>query len=176
MKRTIKEEDVLGGTRILGQKIRNQMDFHFLISRGMPAAVLIHIKKEFRLSDKAIGRIIAVSSRTVSKRRKEALLKPGRKLSLTESNRLYGFARIVSLAQNVFQDKEAALSWLNSPQESLERRIPFDFLRTYIESSLVEKLLLEIQGKMRIPEQIEPHSGVSRTLIPEHDEPLRSVN
>lgn len=146
MKKMIKEEDVLGGTKVLGQKIRNQMDYHFLISKGMPAAVLIHIKKEFNLSDKTIGGIIAVSSRTVSKRRKEALLSPGKKLSLTESDRLYRFARIVSLAQNVFQGKEAALSWLSSPQESLEGRIPFDLLRTFIESCLVEELLSDIQG------------------------------
>lgn len=147
MRKTIKEGDVLGGTKVLGQKIRNQMDYHYLIVIGMPAGVIIHIKKEFKLSDKAIGRIMAVSSRTVSKRQKEALLRPDKRLSLTESDRIYRFAKIVSLAQNVFQNKDAALSWLSSPQESLEGRIPFDLLRTYIESCLVEKLLSDIQGK-----------------------------
>lgn len=146
MKRIIREADVLGGTKILGQKIITQMDQHVLISKGMPAGVIIHIKKEFKLSDKAIGRIIGVSDRTVSKRRKEALLRPGKRLSIPEGDKLFRFARIVSLAQNAFQNKGAVLSWLNRPQESLDGQIPLDLLRTYIECCLVEKLLLDMEA------------------------------
>jgi len=145
MKIIMTEANVLGGAKILGQKISSRMDFHALILKGMPVRVITHIKKEYDLSDEAIGRIIGVSGRTVSMRRKEAMLEPGKRLSLSESDRLYRFARIVSLAVNVFQGKEEAFCWLSSPQKSLGRCIPFDLLQTYAGAAVVEKLLLHIQ-------------------------------
>lgn len=59
------EAGVLGGVKVLGQEISNGLDFHFLIVKGMPATVITHIKKEYNLSDEAIGRIIGVTARTV---------------------------------------------------------------------------------------------------------------
>ncbi len=145
MKRIMTEANVLGGAKILGQKISNRMDFHDLILKGMPVGVITYIKKEFNLSDEAIGRIIGVSGRTVSMRRKKAFLMPEKRLSLSESDRLYRFARIVSLAWNVFQSKEEALYWLYSPQKDFKKRIPFDLLQTYVGACAVEKLLSHIQ-------------------------------
>lgn len=107
--------------------------------------MITQIKKEFDLSDKAIGRIIGVSGRTVSMRRKKDILAPGRRLSLSEGERLYRFAIIVSLAENVFQGKEEAFCWLSSPQKSLRRYIPFDLLKTYAGAAVVKKLLSYIQ-------------------------------
>jgi putative toxin-antitoxin system antitoxin component (TIGR02293 family) len=145
MKKIMTETDVLGGVKVLGQKISNRLDFHALILKGMPVGVITHTKKEYDLSDEAIGRIIGVCGRTVSMRRKEAFLTPEKRLSLSESDRLYRFARIVSLAENVFQGKEEALHWLCSPQKDFKKQIPFDLLQTYVGACAIEKLLSHIQ-------------------------------
>ncbi|GEM_PF-5817390 len=39
--------DVLGGTKVLGHKIKNSMDWHALILRGMPAEVISHMNRKW---------------------------------------------------------------------------------------------------------------------------------
>jgi len=66
------------------------------------------------------------------------------RLSMTESDRLYRLARIVALCpKRSFQDKEAALYLLSSPQESLEGYYSFDLLQTYVATCAVEKFTIE---------------------------------
>ena len=60
---------ILGGEKVLGQKISGAMDYDTLIKKGIPMNVIPHIKKEFDLSDSVIARIIGVSPRTFSRRR-----------------------------------------------------------------------------------------------------------
>lgn len=154
---------VLGGEKELGQKVSRRMDFDALIKKGMPWSVVSHIKKAFHLPDEVIARIIGISPRTVARRRqtvkapaKSAVAvsgksrkgKPGtvalESLSPVESDRVYRFARIVALAEDVFEDKEDALEWLKSSQYGLGGRIPFDMLQTDAGSREVEELLIRI--------------------------------
>lgn len=133
--------DVLGGTKVLGHKIKNSMDWHALILRGMPAEVISHMNRKWSLSDHFIARIVGVSVSTVSRKRKRANMSAGERLSLVQSDRLYRVARIVALAVKVFEDKASVLKWLNSKQLGLGGRIPLDMLQTAPETAEVENLL-----------------------------------
>ncbi len=154
---------VLGGEKELGEKVLRRIDFDALIKKGLPWGVISYIKKAFNLPDEVIARIIGVSPRTIARRRQtvKAPLKPvgaaagksrkGRsttaaseRLSPVESDRVYRFARIIALAEDVFEDKEEALEWLKSPQYGLGGLIPFDMLQTDAGAREVEELLIRI--------------------------------
>ena len=135
---------ILGGEKELGQKVKSRIDFDALIKRGIPLGVISHIKREFNLPDEVIARIIGVSPRTVSRRRRTVKIPAKERLSPVESDRVYRFARIVAIAENVFEDKKEALEWLNNPQYGLGGRVPFDMLQTDAGAREVEELLLRI--------------------------------
>lgn len=80
---------ILGGEKELGQKVKSRIDFDALIKKGMPLGVISHIKKEFNLPDEVIARIIGVSPRTVSRRRKTVKIPAKERLSPVESDRVY---------------------------------------------------------------------------------------
>ena len=62
-----------------------------------------------------------------------------------ESDRLYRFARIIALAEEVFESKEDALEWLNGAQHGLGGTIPFEMLQTDAGAREVEELLIRIE-------------------------------
>ena len=154
---------VLGGEKQLGQKVARRIDFDALIKKGLPWGVVSYIKTAFNLPDEVIARIIGVSPRTIARRRK-SLKVPAKKtaaisgksrrkkapvvkserLSPVESDRIYRFARIIALAEDVFEDREEALEWLNSPQYGLGGGLPFDLLQTDAGAREVEELLIRI--------------------------------
>lgn len=153
---------VLGGEKELGQKVERRIDFDALIKKGIPWGVISYIKNAFNLPDEVIARIIGVSPRTIARRRKSvkvtapsgAIKKSSRKektapvpaerLSPVESDRVYRFARIIALAEDVFEDKDEALEWLKSPQHGLGGLVPFDMLQTDAGACEVEELLVRI--------------------------------
>ncbi len=154
---------VLGGEKALGQKVSRRIDFDTLIKKGLPWGVISYIKKAFNLPDEVIALIIGVSPRTIARRRKSvkapvkktdtAAGKSHRKktpfitserLSPVESDRVYRFARIIALAEDVFEDRDEALEWLKSPQYGLGGRLPFDMLQTDAGAREVEELLIRI--------------------------------
>src|SRR3972149_6726256 len=135
---------VLGGEKELGQKVEGRIDFDALIRKGIPWGVISHIKKAFNLPDEVIAKIIGVSPRTIARRRvtvkaptvtasvksRKAGAAASERLSPVESDRVYRFARIIALAEDVFEDKAEALEWLKSPQYGLGGLVPFDMLQT----------------------------------------------
>jgi len=154
---------VLGGEKELGQKVTRRIDFDALIKKGIPWGVVSYIKHAFNLPDEVIARIIGVSPRTIARRRKtvkvpakptgavsgksrrgKATLDTSERLSPVESDRIYRFARIIALAEDVFEDKDEALEWLKSPQYGLGGRLPFDMLQTDAGAREVEELLIRI--------------------------------
>jgi putative toxin-antitoxin system antitoxin component (TIGR02293 family) len=138
---------ILGGERELGQRIRKPVDFDALIKKGMPWAALYHVKKAYDLPDEAIARVIGVSARTVVRRRTtpEKAESTAKRLSPVESDRLYRFARIVALAEDVFESRDDAIEWLKSAQHGLGGAVPMAMLQTDAGSREVEELLLRIE-------------------------------
>ena len=76
--------------------------------------------------------------------KKKAPLIASERLSPVESDRVYRFARIIALAEDVFEDRDEALEWLNSPQHGLGGLLPFVMLQTDAGACEVEELLVRI--------------------------------
>ena len=143
--RTMTSANVLGGTKILGHKIKNSLDWHGLILKGMPAGVISHLNKEWGLTDEFMARMVGLSAGTVSRKRNRTNRSAGERLSLVQGDRLYRVARIIALAVDVFKDKASALEWLNNKQTGLDDRVPLDMLQTFPETADVEKLFSHIK-------------------------------
>jgi putative toxin-antitoxin system antitoxin component (TIGR02293 family) len=149
----ITSANVLGGTKVLGEKIRTPMDWHNLILKGIPAGVIDRLNEKWGLTDIFIARIVGASARTISRKRQIA----GERLSTVQSDRLYRIARIIALAVDVFEDKETALEWLNKRQPGLGSRTPFDMLQTAPETAEVESLLYRLRNPSKhFTEIVEP--------------------
>ncbi len=138
---------ILGGERGLGRRIQKPVDFDPLIRKGMPWDALYHVKRVFNLSDETLALIIGVSLRTIARRRRAAqkLSERDSRLSPVESDRLYRFARMLALAEEVFENKEDAIEWLNARQHGLGGAVPINMLQTDAGSREVEELLLRIE-------------------------------
>ena len=138
---------ILGGKKELGQSVKSPMDFDALIRKGMPLGAMYHVKKQFKLSDEVLARIIGASLRTVARRRKaaqEPRVAAEERLSPVQSDRLYRFARIIALAEDVFESTAEAFEWLNGKQHGLGGAVPFDMLQTDAGAREVEALLIRI--------------------------------
>ena len=132
--------DVLGGPKHLGREINSLSDFDALVREGFPWATAVHAKEALAISDKEFASILEMSPRTLARKKKEKT-----RLNLVASDRLFRLVRIVSLAWEVLEGREPALSWLNKPQVGLGGRVPLDLIRTEAGATEVEELLGRIE-------------------------------
>src|SRR5712691_2049725 len=104
---------LLGGSKVFRQRLRNPLDVHEALSRGLPRAALTHlISKVLVLRNPVfLEQAISVSLRT-SQRFK---LTPERPLSKEQSGRAWKFAEILAKATEVFGSQQEAEQWLERP-------------------------------------------------------------
>lgn len=126
IQRTVK---LLGGRNMLRRSVRNRLEAHDLLQKGLPGHALEHLIENvvFLAADHAsLEKAVGISWRTYQ-RRKDA---PERPLSPEQSGRAWKFAEILGRAIELFGSKGAAEVWLESPALGLERRLPIDLLST----------------------------------------------
>ncbi len=114
-------------------------DFHLaeIVEGGLPLASLTRLR-ERGLSATELAEIV-ISPRTLKHRK--ARNEP---LSKEEADRAIRVARIVSLAEEVFQNPQKALLWLRSPDDRMANRTPLNMLQTESGGRLVESMLWQI--------------------------------
>lgn len=119
-------EMLLGGTGVLRVKPHSTLDWIEVLRKGIPAAAVDSLVKAMRLSRSELARALAIPERTLARRKREGVL------SSEESAKLLRLARVVGRANEVFEDPEAALNWLKSPNSSLSGATPLSLLDTDI--------------------------------------------
>jgi len=117
-------ESLLGGRGVLGARPHTTFGWIEVIRRGIPAAAVESLQKSIRLSQSELGRALGIPERTLARRKREGVL------SSEESAKLLRLARAYGRACEVFDDPEAALDWLKSPNSALGRRTPLSLLDT----------------------------------------------
>jgi uncharacterized protein (DUF2384 family) len=65
-------------------------------------------------------------------------------LSLEETDRTLRLIKVITLADQVFDNREKALRWLRRENERLEGRTPLDMLRSEVGGDLVRQMLYQI--------------------------------
>lgn len=95
------------------------------IRTGFPAAILRDASLYFDLPASRIRAIARVPETTA-----HTLVKKGANIDAAASERIWRMADIVVMANNVFEDDEAAKVWLRTPNRTFNQAAPLDYLDT----------------------------------------------
>lgn len=129
---------VMGGTRILGRRIRSLGDLRRAVETGLPVgaldAVIGHVASD-RFTAAALK--YAIVPKTTLHRRQ--------RLTAEESQRLERLARMAALAEQVWEDVDRAHEFLVSAQPQLDGERPVDLARTDLGAREVEDLLMKLE-------------------------------
>lgn len=133
--------EVLGGRKVFGKSVWSVWFWAGQIEKGFPFGALENLKKVLKLSDREISNALDVSTKTASRWRH------GEKTRLPSSvsDRIFRYARIFALAEQVLEDRSAAREWLHDTQIGLGGRAPIDLMRTEAGAREVESLLTRIE-------------------------------
>lgn len=130
---------LLGGEAVLHAMPRVPMDWIPLLRQGLPSASIDAAIQLTRITQADLARALNIPERTLVRRKREGMLSP------EESAKLVRFARVVERAEMVFEDAEAALSWIQSPNASLGGVTPLSLLDTEIGAGSVLDTLGRIE-------------------------------
>jgi putative toxin-antitoxin system antitoxin component (TIGR02293 family) len=108
-----------------------------IVEGGLPLATLVRLREQGLTATEVAG--IVISPRTLKHRKAR-----NQGLSQEEADRAVRVARVVSLAGEVFGNREKALLWLRSPHDRLADRAPLNMLQTESGGRLVESMLWQL--------------------------------
>ena len=120
----------------LGLSSRGTDDLIRELQRGLPFRALKTFAAETGLPLSRISEVLNIPERTLARRRSSARLAPD------ESERLLRLSRIFEQAMELFEsDRDAAVTWLNTPREALSTHTPLEYSRTELGAREVENLI-----------------------------------
>ncbi len=134
---------LLGGTRVLGQRVTDRLDAHEMLLQGLPGRALQHLIDNLAVLQKttSLERAVGMSLRTFQRHRDA----PAKPLSQDQSGRAWKFAEILSRATSLFGSQQDAEQWLEQPATGLNQRRPIDLLATPAGVELVEEFLTRLE-------------------------------
>jgi putative toxin-antitoxin system antitoxin component (TIGR02293 family) len=106
------------------------------IIEGYPADHLVTVRSALTLTATLAEQLFAVSQSTLLRR-----LKDRQRLSSVTSERLDRLASVAHLAQEVFENRDRALSWLSSPNIALGSQPPIMLCETELGANQVRRVL-----------------------------------
>jgi len=109
------------------------------IRDGLPAEAFDWLKSELGLTVGELARVVHVSRRTISRRKKEGTLKPD------ESERVLRLIRLYQRAAEVLGGRDEARAWMQEPNFALGDDIPLHFADTEPGARRLEQLLGQIE-------------------------------
>lgn len=132
-------ETLLGGRGVLRVTPRSSLDWVKMIRKGIPAAAVESLTRMVGVSQSELAATLGIPERTLARRKREGML------TSEESAKLVRLARVVSRAHEVFEDLNAALNWLKSPNAALSGTAPLTLLDTDIGAESVLDTLGRIE-------------------------------
>jgi putative toxin-antitoxin system antitoxin component (TIGR02293 family) len=131
-------EEILGGRRVLGKLVRSVLELDVAVEHGLPKVTLRNVARRV-FSDTAEQRALMyrVVPEATYKRRRDLL-------SPAESGRTERLARVVAMAEDVWQDREAARRFLTTPHPEIGGKTPLDAALTELGARLAEGVMARI--------------------------------
>lgn len=135
---------LLGGEKAIHARVRNAMDAHEVLLRGLPADALLHLVAAVSFLERgdALKKAVGLSLRTLQRHRAKSA-RPV--LSVEQGNRAWRFAEIFAHAADVMGSEAAAEAWMNAPAIGLANRKPIDLLATSAGVEAVEEHLTRLE-------------------------------
>jgi len=130
---------LMGGTPVLGRRIRTATELRDAVQRGLPVAALS------RVAEAVAGYDLGATQLKYQIVPKATLHRRTDRLSVEESERLERLARLMTLAEEVWEDLALAREFMNSVQPQLGNERPVDLARTELGGREVEDLLMKIE-------------------------------
>lgn len=130
---------ILGGEKTLGTKVKSASDLIPVLRAGLKYQSLEALISRMGVSREMALKVLGLSPRAMARRKGE------RRLSATESDRLYRLARIAAQAEEVLGSPEKAGIWLLRPNRALGQAVPFEMLDTDEGTRQVEAVLGRIE-------------------------------
>ncbi len=96
--------EVMGGRRALGKTIHNQLELADLITGGLPRKAAQAVRARLDLNEQQLAQGLGVSRKTLQRQARAAV----ERLNPAQGDRLYRLARIVALAEQVFEHPDRA--------------------------------------------------------------------
>lgn len=121
----------------LKEPLNGSLDLVRALDRGLALSALDSLVRKGYLKPAELA--VVAPPRTLSHRRAK-----GERLRPDESERLARIGKTIVLAEQVFDDKVAALEWLHAPKRKFGGRTPFDLLATAEGGLLVEEALISV--------------------------------
>jgi putative toxin-antitoxin system antitoxin component (TIGR02293 family) len=120
--------------------VRNDVEFLRMVENGLPTSSVDALASKVRdaLPVTEITEAV-IPRRTVGRRRRD-----NQPLTRDESDKLVRVARIVALSEDVFANREKAVSWLRGPKPGLGGETPLAALATDTGARMVETMLHQI--------------------------------
>ena len=132
-------ETLLGGRSVLRIAPRSSLDWVKMIRKGIPAAAVESLTRVVGVSQSELAATLGIPERTLARRKREGML------TSEESAKLVRLARVVGRAHEVFENLDAALNWLKSPNAALSGVAPLSLLDTDIGAESVLDTLGRIE-------------------------------
>ncbi|HRH82574.1 MAG TPA: DUF2384 domain-containing protein [Thiobacillaceae bacterium] len=132
-------ETLLGGHRTLQARPRTPLQWVSLVRQGIPSAAVDSLARVIRVSQAELAAALGIPDRTLARRKKEGVL------NSEESAKVLRLARVVERAETVFEDQDAALDWLKSPNAALAGATPLSLVDTDIGAESVMDTLGRIE-------------------------------
>lgn len=109
------------------------------IEQGINATAEMRLRERLDLSLGEMATLLGTSARTLGRRQEEGRLTP------TESDRLYRYARLFERAVDVLGDEKSARTWMRNEQLRLGGRVPLQAARFEPGAREVEDLLGRVE-------------------------------
>ena len=126
--------------RLLGAVLGKQpsgLQVAEVVERGLPTTSVDVLRKEGLTFGEVHG--LVVPARTLKHRTAKK-----QSLSIDETDRALRVAKVLALAEHVFDDHDKALGWLRRGNKRLNNRTPIELLRSEAGGDLVRQMLYQI--------------------------------
>ena len=129
-----KISDVLGV-----EQAASELDLLRELRNGLPYEALERIRRALDLTLDELADALAISVRTLNRRKKAESLEPD------ESDRVYRIARVYAHALEVFGDRDKASKWFKRENSALGGEVPLEVFDTDLGAQMVDDVLTRIE-------------------------------
>ena len=130
--------EVLGGHRVLGKPVNSLLELNDAVERGLPKATLRNVARRI-YADAAEQRDLMhrIVPEATYKRRRD-------RLSPVESERTERLARVVAMAEEVWQDRGQARRFLTAPHPEIGGKSPLQAALTELGARQAEEVMARL--------------------------------
>jgi len=129
---------LLGGAKVLGRKLRTQLDFIPLLRLGLPYGALVSLTDKLELSIDVTSTSLHLARRTLARRKGQD------RLDAQESERIVRLADVAAHAAEVLGGLDKARQWLMADNRALGGVAPITLLDTDVGTRAVEDVLIRV--------------------------------